>query len=191
MSQGFSKHLQKSPRLVLLDRDGVINHDSESYIKNISEWSPIDSSITAIVKLQLSNINVAVCTNQSGLSRGLIQKADLLSIHKLCNQKLVEAGGHSIKFFFCPHLPTDSCDCRKPLPGLLQVAMSVFAAKSGETIFLGDSITDWRAAKACNVDFALVMTGNGSNTLKELGLAESSSIKCHNNLAEYVDSLLL
>ena len=191
MNQRFSKHLQKSPCLVLLDRDGVINHDSESYIKNISEWSPIDGSITAIVKLQLSNINVAVCTNQSGLSRGLIQKADLLSIHESCNQKLVEAGGHSINFFFCPHLPTDSCGCRKPLPGLLKLAMSVFAVKSGETIFLGDSITDVYAAEACNVDFALVVTGNGSNTLKELGVAESSSIRCHDYLAGYVDSLML
>ena len=189
MSQEYSNHLQGPHRLVLLDRDGVINHDSEDYIKNISEWSPIDGSIAAIVKLQLQNIKVAVCTNQSGLARGLFKTTDLLPIHEECNLMLKKAGGQSINFFFCPHHPSDDCNCRKPKPGLLQAAMDDFAIENRETIFLGDSTSDWHASKACKVDFALVMTGNGNKTLEELNLTGLNGIKCHLNLAQYADSL--
>ena len=184
------KHL-KRPNLVLLDRDGVINHDSEDYIKTPSEWNPIEGSIDAIVQLQLNGIMVAVCTNQSGLARGLIKRTDLLSMHNLCNQKLIQAGGCPIIFFFCPHLPSDECECRKPQPGLIRAAMSKIGITNDRTIFIGDSMSDWKAALASQVDFALVATGNGDQTLSSLSSDEIHAIQYHSRLAGYVDSLKL
>ncbi len=189
MRQSPSIHYNKRTSLVLLDRDGVINHDSKDYIKTASEWTPIDGSISAIVKLQIQGIDVAVCTNQSGLARGLIRKTDLMAIHNICNQEIINLGGKPIKIFFCPHLPSDCCSCRKPQPGLLQAAMSSFNKTNRETLFVGDSISDWQAAKTCQMSFALVSTGNGERTLDELNTEGSYNIEYHANLAAYVDAI--
>ena len=182
---------RQRPDLVLLDRDGVINHDSDDYIKTPSEWTPIDGSIDAISQLQRKGIVVAVCTNQSGLARGLIKRRDLLSMHNLCNQKILESGGRPIRFFFCPHLPSDECECRKPQPDLIRFAMSEYGLTNNRTVFVGDSISDLKAALANQVEFALVSTGNGKHTRNKLGPEESNTVQYHSNLAGYVESLKL
>ena len=189
-SNAPDKHRQR-PDLVLLDRDGVINHDSDDYIKTPSEWTPIDGSIEAISELQRKGIVVAVCTNQSGLARGLIKRPDLLLMHNLCNQKILESGGRPIRFFFCPHLPSDECECRKPQPDLIRFAMAEYGLTNNRTVFVGDSISDLKAALANQVEFALVSTGNGKQTRNKLGPEESNTVQYHSNLAGYVESLKL
>ena len=184
------KHRQR-PDLVLLDRDGVINHDSDDYIKTPPEWAPIAGSIDAISHLQNKGIVVAGCTNQSGLARGLIKRPDLLSMHNLCNQKILESGGRPIKYFFCPHLPSNDCECRKPQPDLIRFAMAEFGVTSSRTIFVGDSISDLKAALANDVEFVLVSTGNGKQTRNKLGPEERNTVQYHSNLASYVESLKL
>ena len=108
-----------SSRLVILDRDGVINEDSEDFIKSPDEWRPIDGSIEAIGRLSGAGYDVAVATNQSGIARKLIDKPALEAIHQKMRDLVRSAGGDIGKIVYCPHHPDDNCDCRKPLPGLL------------------------------------------------------------------------
>ena len=177
------------PKLVLLDRDGVINHDSDRYIKTSDEWNAISGSIFGIVQLQQLGIKVAVCTNQAGIGRGLIKVPDLVSIHRKFNNQLMRNGGDPLKIFFCPHLPSDNCDCRKPKPGLLITAFSALGISCKDTIFLGDSITDFQAAKTAGVKFALVLTGNGRTTLENLKDRNHLNTTYYTSLSTYANSL--
>ena len=156
------------PRLILLDRDGVINQDSKDYIKNAEEWAPIKGSLEAIVYWQRRGIEFAVCTNQSGLGRGLFSKDDLFNMHAKCNSILKSLGGKPLRFFFCPHTPENNCSCRKPKALLLELAIKVSGSKPSNTVFVGDSLSDLKAAQAASVRFILVHTGNGESTHKEL-----------------------
>jgi D-glycero-D-manno-heptose 1,7-bisphosphate phosphatase len=177
------------PKLVLLDRDGVINHDSDQYIKKPDEWKAISRSIFGIVQLQQLGIKIAVCTNQAGIGRGLIKMPDLFSIHRKFNDELIGNGGDPLEIFFCPHLPSDSCDCRKPKPGLLITAISALGISCKDTIFLGDSITDFQAAKTAGVKFALVLTGNGKITLENLKARDYLNVTPYTSLSTYANSL--
>ena len=156
------------PRLILLDRDGVINHDSKDYIKNAEQWAPIKGSLEAIGDWQRRGIEFAVCTNQSGLGRGLFSKDDLFNMHAKCNSILKSLGGKPLRFFFCPHTPENNCSCRKPKALLLELAIKVSGSKPSNTVFVGDSLSDLKAAQAASVQFILVHTGNGESTYKEL-----------------------
>ena len=155
------------PRLILLDRDGVINQDSKDYIKNAEEWAPIKGSLEAIGYWQRRGIEFAVCTNQSGLGRGLFSKDDLFNMHAKCNSILKSLGGKPLRFFFCPHTPENNCSCRKPKALLLQLAIEALGSKPSNTVFVGDSPSDLKAAQAASVQFILVHTGNGKSTYKE------------------------
>ena len=156
------------PRLILLDRDGVINQDSKDYIKNAEEWAPIKGSLEAIGYWQRRGIEFAVCTNQSGLGRGLFSKDDLFDMHAKCNSILKSLGGKPLRFFFCPHTPENNCSCRKPKALLLELAIEALGSKPSNTVFVGDSPSDLKAAQAASVQFILVHTGNGESTYKEL-----------------------
>lgn len=156
------------PRLILLDRDGVINQDSKDYIKNAEEWAPIKGSLEAIGYWQRRGIEFAVCTNQSGLGRGLFSKDDLFNMHAKCNSILKSLGGKPLRFFFCPHTPENNCSCRKPKALLLELAIEALGSKPSNTVFVGDSPSDLKAAQAASVQFILVHTGNGESTYKEL-----------------------
>ena len=156
------------PRLILLDRDGVINQDSKDYIKNAEEWAPIKGSLEAIGDWQRRGVEFAVCTNQSGLGRGLFSKDDLFNMHAKCNSILKSLGGKPLRFFFCPHTPENNCTCRKPKALLLELAIKVSGSKPSNTVFVGDSLSDLKAAQAASVQFILVRTGNGESTHKEL-----------------------
>ena len=171
MSNLTNQHTQVAselPRLILLDRDGVINQDSKDYIKNAEEWAPIKGSLEAIGYWQRRGIEFAVCTNQSGLGRGLFSKDDLFNMHAKCNSILKSLGGKPLRFFFCPHTPENNCSCRKPKALLLELAIEALGSKPSNTVFVGDSPSDLKAAQAASVQFILVHTGNGESTYKEL-----------------------
>ncbi len=157
-----------SGRLVILDRDGVINHDSDAFVKSPSEWLPIDGSIEAIAELSNAGFTVAVATNQSGIGRKLIDMPALEAIHKKMRQTVTDAGGDLGRIVFCPHHPDDDCDCRKPKPGLLNKLARQYGVPINGVAMVGDSERDIAAAKAVSGRPILVLTGNGQRTAAAL-----------------------
>ena len=176
------------PRLILLDRDGVINQDSKDYIKSAEQWAPIKGSLEAIGDYQRRGIEFAVCTNQSGLGRGLFSKDDLFNMHAKCNSILKSLGGKPLRFFFCPHTPENNCSCRKPKALLLELAIKVSGSKPSNTVFVGDSLSDLRAAQAASVRFILVRTGNGESTHKELSELKEESPPIYSDLRSFLEN---
>lgn len=155
-------------KLIILDRDGVINEDSDDYIKSADEWIPLPGSIEAIAALSKAGWQIAIATNQSGLSRQLFDLDELEAMHaKLCS--LVEQqGGHIDAIFYCPHLPDDDCDCRKPKTGLLDAIERELDTKVAGNIFVGDSLKDLQAGEAKQCRCILVKTGKGMRTLQKI-----------------------
>ena len=162
-------------RLVLLDRDGVINHrpppkhdgDPGNYIKTPAEWSPIAGGPAAVASLNARARTVAVCTNQSGVGRGLMSGNDLAAVHRRMAAVLGAGGARLDRVYVCPHLPEDGCACRKPRPGMLRAAMADFGVAGRDTCFVGDSLRDMEAAFAAGCDPILVRTGNGAGVEAE------------------------
>jgi D-glycero-D-manno-heptose 1,7-bisphosphate phosphatase len=154
-------------RYILLDRDGVINHESDDFIKSPEEWQPIDGSLEAIALLNEHGYKVAVITNQSGVARGLFDAATLEKIHAKMRRMAEEKGGKIEAIYFCPHGPDDNCNCRKPKPGLLeQFAADNNVSLSGMPV-VGDSLRDLQSAQAVGASPILVKTGKGQKTLIE------------------------
>ena len=149
-------------RMVILDRDGVINHDSPDYIKSPEEWVPIPGSLDAIARLRHAGLRVVVATNQAGVGRGLFDAPALMAIHARMNDAVERAGGALDAIFFCPHHPDQACACRKPAPGLLRAALDRFDIAPEEAVAIGDSLRDLQAAAAAGVPGRLVLTGNGA-----------------------------
>lgn len=151
-------------RLVILDRDGVINEDSPDYVKCPDEWIPLAGSLEAIAALNRAGFTVAVASNQSGLARGYFDRAALDAMHTKFRDLLETAGGHVDRIEICPHGPEDGCDCRKPLPGLISRLVEHYAVDAGDVIVVGDSRRDLEAALAAGARPVLVRTGNGAKT---------------------------
>lgn len=156
--------------LILLDRDGVINHDSDQFIRHPDEWHAIDGSIEAICRLQ-KVAAVGVCTNQSGVGRGYLNLPTLCAIHDKMNNALLSAGGQPLDIYFCPHLPDTGCRCRKPADGLLKDAMAAHSCAVQNTLMIGDAERDIEAALASGCDAGLVLTGKGAAT-KQTAIVE-------------------
>lgn len=175
-------------KLIILDRDGVINHDSDDYIKSPDEWLPIAGSIDAIARLNHAGYTIAVATNQSGLGRGYFDISTLNAMHEKMHLLVNQAGGHIDGVFFCPHLPADQCNCRKPLPGLLFQISRRFSTSLENVPFIGDSTSDIEAARLAGAKPVLVRTGKGAKT--EQKLEESSDLPIFDNLEQAVISLL-
>ncbi|AGA92342.1 histidinol-phosphate phosphatase family protein [Thioflavicoccus mobilis 8321] len=154
-------------RLVLIDRDGVINEDSPDYIKGAEEWRPIPGSLEAIARLNRNDHRVCVVSNQSGLARGLFTIDDLNAIHQKLRTALDRIGGEIEGIFFCPHAPDAGCDCRKPAPGLLLAAAQRLHVDLQGVPVIGDSLGDILAARAVGAEPLLVLTGKGAQTLRE------------------------
>lgn len=154
-------------KLVILDRDGVINHDSDNYIKSPQEFNPIAGSLEAITRLTHAGYTVTVATNQSGIARGYYDLDTLNAIHNKLHRMLSVQGGNITAIFFCPHLPSDNCDCRKPKPGLLKQISARFKVPLNNVPFIGDSLTDCQAAQAVGASPYLVCTGKGKRTIKK------------------------
>ncbi len=162
-------------KLLILDRDGVINEDSDAYIKSLDEWIPIPGSVAAIARLSQAGWTVAVATNQSGLARGYYDEATLESMHARLCQLVAEQGGEVGLIVHCPHGPDDGCDCRKPLPGMLEQIATYYGVDLKGLWFVGDSRGDLDAALAVHCQPVLVKTGKGLRTLAK-GLPERTLV---------------
>ena len=175
-------------KLIILDRDGVINHDSASYIKSPEEWKPIAGSLEAIALLNQAGYRVLVATNQSGIGRGLFDMATLNAIHDKMHRALSLVGGRVDGIFYCPHANDAGCACRKPRPGLLDEIAKRFGVSLDGVPFIGDSLRDLQAGAAVSAQPVLVLTGKGKKTCKDGDLPEGTVV--HADLAEAVRSLL-
>jgi len=163
-------------KLVILDRDGTINHDSERHIKSPAEWKPIKGSLEAIARLTQAGYRVVVATNQSGIGRGLFDTATLNAIHDTMQRAVQQAGGRIDAIFFCPHAGESDCECRKPKPGmLLEIGKRLNTPLAGVPM-VGDALRDLQAAEAAGARPVLVLTGKGRNTRDAGGLPPGTEI---------------
>ncbi len=179
------------PKAVLLDRDGVINFDSPDYILAPEQWEAIPGSVEAIAKLTQAGIPVAICSNQSGLGRGMMNEELFHAIHAKMLLAIEEAGGMLTHSAYCPHKPEDHCDCRKPLPGLILEALDALDAAPNEAIMIGDSTRDIEAAHAAGVPSILVQSGYGNaEVILQKSIAINPEIEAYPDLAAAVDALL-
>jgi D-glycero-D-manno-heptose 1,7-bisphosphate phosphatase len=151
-------------KLIVLDRDGVINYDSAAYIKSPEEWRPIPGSLEAIAQLNQAGFHVVVATNQSGIGRGYFDMATLNAIHAKMHQVLAQAGARVDAVFFCPHAVDDNCRCRKPKTGMLEDIAHRLNTGLADVPMVGDSIRDLQAATSVKAAPVLVLTGNGKKT---------------------------
>lgn len=177
-------------KLIVLDRDGVINHDSDAYIKSKEEWLPIDGSLDAIARLNHSGYTVVVASNQSGLARGYFDIEALSSMHRKMDEMLAKVGGQVDAVFYCPHAPDDGCTCRKPKPGMLLEIGQRFNVSLKDVIFIGDSISDVKAASNANAKAVLVRTGKGVKAEKILQTDGMSNVPVYDDLAAAVTAIL-
>lgn len=174
-------------KYIILDRDGVINQDSDAYIKSPEEWIPVEGSLEAIELLNRHDFHVVVATNQSGLARGLYDEAMLYQIHSKMQRMVAEKGGRISAIFYCPHGPNDGCDCRKPEPGLLlQFAERAKISLDGIP-FVGDTLRDIQAAQAVGAKPFLVKTGKGAKTLQD---NPDLNVPVFNNLLEAAQEII-
>jgi len=163
-------------RLIVLDRDGVINHDSEAFIKSPDEWRPVPGSLEAIARLNQAGFRVVVATNQSGVGRGLLDFATLTAIHDKMYRALAHAGGRIDAIFFCPHTADSRCECRKPKPGMLREIGVRFNVDMSGVACVGDGLRDLQAAESVGAQPMLVLTGKGEKTLREGGFPRNTVI---------------
>ena len=175
-------------KLIILDRDGVINYDSTSYIKSPDEWKPIPGSLEAIARLNQAGYHVVVATNQSGVGRGLFDMATLNAIHDKMHRALGQAGGRVDAIFFCPHAQDAGCDCRKPKPGLFEEIAHRFNVSLKDVPSIGDALRDLEAAAAVGAQPILVLTGKGKKTRDLGGLPADTRVFA--DLAEAVKAIL-
>ena len=163
-------------KLIMLDRDGVINQDSDQYIKSPAEWKPVKGSIEAIARLTQGGWRIVVATNQSGIARGLFDMSTLNAIHDVMHRSVIQAGGRIEAIFFCPHAADAGCDCRKPKPGMLRDIERRLNIPLAGVPFVGDSLRDMQAAAAAGARPILVLTGKGRKTREAGGLPEGTEV---------------
>jgi D-glycero-D-manno-heptose 1,7-bisphosphate phosphatase len=163
-------------KLIILDRDGVINYDSPAFIKTPEEWKPIPGSLGAIARLTQMGYRVVVATNQSGIGRGLLDMAALNAINDKMWKAANQAGGRIDVMFFCPHTCADKCDCRKPAVGMFKEISQRFGLGLTGILVIGDSLRDLQAAAAVGATPVLVLTGKGEKTKAAGGLPENTQI---------------
>ena len=152
-------------KLVILDRDGVVNQDSANFIKNPNEWIAIPNSLEAIALLNQSGFRVALATNQSGIARGLFDMATLNAINDKMHRALAQLGGRIDAMFYCPHAADDNCTCRKPKTGMIKDISRRFSVDLSEVYAVGDSLRDLQAFHDAGCKPILVRSGKGEETL--------------------------
>jgi len=175
-------------KAIILDRDGVINFDSDDYIKSPAEWQAIPGSLEAIAKLTQAGYSVFIATNQSGLARKFFDLATLSAIHAKLLAQVTTAGGHIQDIFFCPHHPDDACPCRKPKSGLLEKIEKKYNLDLKNAYFIGDNISDIHAALAHGCKPILVKTGKGERTLQA---NPNLNVSVYTDLSAAIDAILL
>jgi D-glycero-D-manno-heptose 1,7-bisphosphate phosphatase len=157
----------RQPKLIVLDRDGVINYDSDNFIKSPEEWRPIPGSLEAIARLSHAGFRIVVATNQSGLGRGLFDMATLIAIHEKMYKALGQVGGRIDAVFYCPHTGDSNCECRKPKAGMFEEIGQRFGVEMTGVPCVGDSVRDLQAAEAVSGQPILVLSGKGERTLRD------------------------
>lgn len=174
-------------KLIILDRDGVINHDSDDYIKSADEWQPIDGSLEAIARLYHNGYRIIVVSNQAGLARGKFNIDALNAMHQKMHELLASYGGVIDAIFFCPHGPEDDCECRKPRPGLYLEAAKRLRIRLNNVFAVGDKPSDIQAATAAGARPVLVRTGYGRQA--EAG-GVPAGVPVFDDLSSFVNSIL-
>lgn len=180
-------------KLVILDRDGVINEDSDNFVKSLDEWIPIDGSIDAIARLTEHGFTIAVATNQSGVGRGLFSEETLDAMHEHLLDLVHEAGGEIATIVYCPHKPDDYCDCRKPQSGLLDQISHTLGSDLEGAFVIGDSLRDLQAGMARGCIPVLVRTGKGEKTEQKIAdddSGEFENVAVFDDLSEAADYLI-
>ncbi len=175
-------------KLVILDRDGVINYDSEHFIKSAAEWKPIPGSLEAIARLNQAGYKVVVATNQSGIGRGLFDMDTLNAMHEKMHRAAQGVGARIDAIFYCPHATDSNCECRKPKPGMFQRISSCFNIGLSGVYAIGDSLRDLQAAVSAGAIPVLVLTGKGQDTRANEPIPENTLI--FDDLAQAVDHIL-
>lgn len=175
-------------KLIILDRDGVINYDSDQFIKSPDEWKPIPGSLEAIARLNQAGYRVVVATNQSGIGRGLFDMPTLNAIHDKMHKSLAQFGGRIDAVFFCPHTNEADCSCRKPKSGMMLEISARYGVGLANVPAVGDSLRDLEAAARLGAAPYLVLTGKGMKTKEKGGLPEGTLI--YPDLAAVTASLL-
>lgn len=177
--------------IIILDRDGVINFDSPDFIRTVEEWKPIPGSIDAIRILTDHGFKVVIATNQSGVGRGLYSIEALKKIHQTLLQTVQKEGGNIQGIYYCPHVPEDNCDCRKPKTGLMKQIAKDFKIdpKKDQIYAVGDSLRDLQAAFDFGFIPILVLTGNGLKTKTVLPL-ELQGVLEFKDLKAFVNYLI-
>lgn len=175
-------------KLIILDRDGVINHDSAQFIKSPDEWKPMAGSLDAIARLTREGWRVVVATNQSGLARGLFDMTTLNAIHTKMHKAAAQAGGRIEAVFYCPHAAEANCTCRKPKPGLFEEIAARYGRELAGVPAVGDSLRDLQAAASVKARPLLVRTGKGEKTLAAGGLPDDTEVFA--DLGEVAEHLL-
>ncbi len=173
-------------KLIILDRDGVINQDSQHYIKSIDEFVPFPGSLPAIKKLNDTGKWVAIATNQSGVARGLFSLDTLNAIFAYLRDLLAKENAYVDAVVYCPHGPDDGCVCRKPKAGLLKTLLQRFTIDVVDAIVIGDAYSDLQAAHSIGMDAILVKTGKGEKTLQENAI----NVPVYDDLAAAVEALV-
>lgn len=175
-------------KLIILDRDGVINEDSDAFIKTPDEWIPLPGSLDAIARLTKAGYTIVVATNQSGLGRGFFDIMTLNAIHQKMQNAVKAAGGQIEAIFFCPHTASDNCDCRKPRQGMSSTISERFDTPLEDVPSVGDSLRDLQAAFLAGCTPILVLSGKGKKTLENGGLPPKTII--FDDLSAVADHLL-
>jgi D-glycero-D-manno-heptose 1,7-bisphosphate phosphatase len=175
-------------KLVILDRDGVINQDSDAYIKSPEEWVPLPGSLEAIARLHREGYRVVVASNQSGVARGMFDMDTLMKIHLKMIDAVRAKGGDLDAVFFCPHGPEDDCSCRKPAAGLFYEIADRLKVNLNNVYAVGDQERDIVAARTANARPVLVRTGHGRRTLRRSKQLEG--VPAYDDLAAFADALL-
>ena len=175
-------------KLVILDRDGVINYDSDQYIKSPGEWKPMPGSLEAIAKLTQAGYKVVIASNQSGIGRGLFDMDTLNAIHDKMHRAVQSLGGRIDAVFYCAHTSESKCSCRKPKPGMFLRIGACFNTDLSEAFVIGDSLRDLQPAASVGARPVLVLTGKGGVTQAEGDLPEGTLI--FSDLAAAVEHIL-
>jgi D-glycero-D-manno-heptose 1,7-bisphosphate phosphatase len=176
-------------KIVILDRDGVINEDSDEYIKSVAEWKPIPGSLEAIARLSHAGYRVFIASNQSGIGRGLLEYDTLFAIHDRVQRAVLELGGRVDGIEFAPETPENATEMRKPRPGMLKDLARRLQADLAQVSFIGDSLSDVQAARAAGARPVLVRTGKGS-TVEKQHSAELSGVAVYDDLAAATAALI-
>jgi D-glycero-D-manno-heptose 1,7-bisphosphate phosphatase len=177
-------------KLIILTRDGVINHGSDELIKSVDEWHPIDGSLQAMGRLYQAGYTLVIATNQSGIAKGLYDIQTLHAIHAKMGRMLEQYGGQVDSVFFCPHAPEEDCDCRKPRDGLFRDIMTRYQCSLKNVPAIGDCLRDIQAARSAGAQPVLVKTGKGENTLEKAKKKDLKGVPVYQDLAEVADAIL-